>query len=212
MTYAELLQSVATRLNRFDLLTPVPPSSEAVIPSFIQDRVLFYQRALYSPAEQLNYDLTCIPSQNTYMLPPGTQAVHYVRLLQGSIWIPLRRADWYQTILNVDALNPPFITLPYVYATYGQAIRLYPTPAFPYPLELMVDAAVPAPVNDADVNWWTSEAQTLVAEAACADICRAVLNDLPRAEEHEKLAAREHQSLKSFTQRLRGPSQISPYL
>ena len=46
MDYAALQQRVATDLNRPDLLAPVPPSTEALIPSRIQDRIAFFSKAL----------------------------------------------------------------------------------------------------------------------------------------------------------------------
>lgn len=212
MDYTGLQESVATRLNRSDLLTAVLPSTQAIISTIIQDRILYYQRLLYSPSQQQNYDITTIQSQNTYMLPQGTQSITMVRLLLGGIWRPLWRVDWFEDILAVDLPNPPFITLPSYWCTFGQAIRFYPTPNIAYPIELVGTFAIPAPVNPTDINWWTTEAQTLIIEAACADICRLYINDEARANAHQAAANREHDSLKTYTRRLRGPSQARAYL
>jgi hypothetical protein len=216
MTYGELKQQVATRLNRPDLLTAVPPSTVAIIPSMVADRIRFYQKALYAPSETLDYSITCIPGQSIYPFAPypslvNVQSVLNVRLLLG-VWIPLTRAPWYEELLAVDVVNPPFQTLPAYWATYGETLRLYPTPGQPYPLELMVSAAPPEPVNDSATNFWTDKAATLLIEATCADICRLVLNDEARATQHQWATEREAKSLRDYTARLRGPFMIQPHL
>lgn len=212
VTYNELQQRIATRLNRPDLLLPVAPALTAVIPDLVQDRILYYQKALYAPSEVLDYSITTIPSQSIYFLSTGMQALFRVRLLLVNIWIPLTRVDFYSDILMADVLSPPFITLPSYWATYGQTIRLYPTPNLPYPIEIMGNASPPAPVNPNDDDFWTEEAATLIIEAACADICRLVLNDEERANRHQLAVGREQHSLLEWSQRLRGPTQIRPWL
>lgn len=212
MNYGDLQQAVANRLNRPDLLTLVPPATQPVIAAFVQDRILYYQKAAYAPAEQLDYSITCVPSQNTYLLPAGTQAVNYCRLLLSNIWLPLTRADWLTDVLAVDLINPPFVTLPSYYVTIGQSLRLYPAPSAAYPLELLVYAAPPAPAATTDTNFWTNEAQTLIIESACADILNLVVKDDTAAARHYLATAREERSLLEYTQRLHGPSRIRPHL
>lgn len=223
MTYLELKQNIAyQRLNRPDLLTPIPPSPAAIIPTYVLDRIGYYQKACFQPSEQLDYSITAIPGQSTYSLRTypnlkATQNIVKIRLLLNTIWIPLTRVDWYQDILDADVLNPPFQTIPSYWATYNATIRLYPTPNLPYPLELMSNLSPPAPVADTDVNFWTAEvdengAASLIIRSACAEICREFLNDIPRAEQFQFGVAREAQSLFDLTGRMRGPSQTRPYL
>lgn len=219
MNYGDLKQSISTRLNRPDLLTPIPPSTQAIIPTLVQDRILFLQKKLYSPSEQLDYSITCIPHQGIYNLQTSVypslnnvQTIFYVRLLYGSVWRPLTRVDWYTDLLDSDVLQPAFVSLPSYWATYGQTLRLYPQPDNPYPLELTCSTAPPAPVADTDTNFWTDQGQTAVIESVCADICRLVLNDDARATQHEFASQREMHELLTYTQRLRGPARIRPHI
>jgi hypothetical protein len=217
MNYGDLLQNIAMRLNRPDLLAVVPPATQAVIPTFVQDRIAFYQKALYSPSEQLDYSITCIPNQSIYAfenypLLKGVQWIAGVRLLLNNIWIPLSHVDWYSDLLAADVLQPAFVSLPSYWATYGETIRFYPNPDQSYPIELQACLSPPAPVAPTDVSFWTEKAATLIIEAACSDICAAVLNDDERAARHALLTKREADSLQSWTVRLRGASQVRPYL
>ena len=211
MTYADLQQSVATRLNRPDFLAAVPPSTQAVIPTFIQDRILYYQKALYAPSELLDYSITTIQGQSIYVLPLGMQALFRVRFLLGSIWVPLARVERYDDLLQVDVVNPPILTLPSLWATYGQTLRLYPTPVQAYPIEIMGNGAPPAPVLDTDDNFWTEEAATLIIKASAAEICSDVINNPTRAAVFAGGARIEAHSLLEYTQRLRGPTFIQPH-
>lgn len=218
MNYLQLQQQVAAWLNRPDLLVPVAPAITSAIYDFTQDRIFYWQKALYSPSEQLNYDITTIPHQSEYAFNAypglrGLQCVLFVRLLQGTqIWIPLSRVHWYNEILLADVLAPSFVSLPSYWATYGQTLRLYPTPNDNYPLELMCNAGPPAPIADTDDNFWTSDASALIIRSTCAEICAQYLNDLPRAEIFMQSTQREADSLKNYTMRLRGPSYVRPYL
>ena len=219
MTLADLKQSIATRLNRPDLLTPIAPSTQAVIPTFINDRILYLQKKLYSPSEQLDYSIVCIPGQGIYSLQSpiypalnNVQTIFYVRLLYGSVWRPLQRVDWYTDILDSDVLQPAFVSLPSYFSTFGQTLRLYPQPDNAYPLEICGNIAPPAPVKDTDSNFWTDQAQTAVIEAVCCDICRLVLNDDARASQHEFASQREQHELLAYTQRLRGPARVRMWI
>ncbi len=215
MNYGELKQRVSDRLNRPDLLLPIPPNTDplaAPIPQFVQDRILFYQKALYAPSDQLDYSITTIPSQSIYMIPDGQHSITGIRFLLTNIWIPLVRANWYQDILEADVLQPPFITLPAYFAQKGQTIRLYPTPAFALPLEINGNNSPPAPQQDTDENYWTQEAQTLIIEATCADLLRLHINDPAAADQHEAVVTREAHAQVLYTQRLKGPAQIRMHM
>lgn len=207
MNYGQLKAAVQQRLlQRTDL-------SATVIPGFVQDRILYYQKALYAPSEQLDYSVSLITGQSIYPLPVGTQTVLGARfLLGGTIWIPMVRAPWLKDVLAADVLNPPFESVPTYYCPMGQTLRIYPTPVTVYPLELYINASPPAPVLDTDENWWTREAQTLIIEATCADICRLYLNDDEQAMRHDLATAREHAALAGYTMNLKGPGLIRGYM
>ncbi len=225
MNLLALQQRVAGELNRFDLLQPLPPDPFPVIPTYIDDRIGFYQKALFSPSNQLDYSITCIPGQSTYPIPRGLQSIVHVRLLlngmqgtlgSGGVWLPLPRKR-YEYILNNDILSPAFQTLPWCYAQYGDTIRIFATPDNAYPLELMCNESPPAPEAPTDENYWTDDgprgAATLIILSACADICRRVIHDFERADQYQALVtARESPSLQEVSQRLEGPMAVEGYL
>jgi len=217
MTLGELKENIATRLNRPDLLTAVSPSTIAIIPMFVSDRIRYYQKSLWTPSEVLDLSVTTIPSQNTYAFAQypnlvGTQWINNIYLLQGSIWIPLARTDWFSDILEADVLEPPFVSLPSWWSVYGPAFRLYPTPSAPYPLKIECCLSPPEPAADDKSNFWTEEAATCIIEAVCADICRLTLNDDARATAHQWAAQREADSLTQKTRRLRGPATVRAWI
>lgn len=208
MNYQQLQERVANDLNRFDLLTAVPPSTVPVISTMIQDRIAFMSKALFAPSAQLDYTITTIRAQNIYPLPAGMQCLTGIRLMLGSVWIPIARTS-YEAILASDVVNPPFITLPSVFAQRGTTFRLFATPDRNYPLELQSNNSPPPPVDATDFNFWTddgpTEAATLIAAAACAEILRRVINDVPRADQFDALRGREEASLQELAIRLEGP-------
>ena len=216
MNLGELKQQIATRLNRFDLLTAVPPSTIPIIPAMVSDRILFFQRSLYSPSQTTDYSIVCIPGLNQYPLNVypalvNVQSITNIRLLLNNIWIQLRWEPFYSQFLEVDVINPPLQTLPSRWHVRGQMLRIFAAPNQPYPLELTCSAAPPEPATDIDSNWWTLSAATLLIEACCAEICRTTLNDDARSTQHEYAAQRENRSLQDYTRRLRGPLRMRPY-
>jgi hypothetical protein len=222
--YSELKNRIAGELNRFDLLIPIAPNPNAVIPTFVEDRIGYYQKSLFSPSDQLDYSITTVPGQSIYPIPDGMQSLFHVRLMLGGnaglggggIWLPLQRTK-YEYILDNDVISPAFETLPWCYATYGDTIRIFATPDNAYPLELMGNLSPPPPVAETDQNYWTDDgprgAATLVILATCADICRRTIHDFARADQYEALATtRENASLQEIHQRLEGPTILQGYL
>ena len=224
MNYQQLLDRVADELNRYDLLAPLPPAKTAIIPTQVGDRIEFFCKSLFSPSEQLDYSITTIAGQSSYPIPRGLQSIVSVRLLlsgvqqslgAGGVWLPLPRKR-YEYILANDILSPPFRTLPWCFAQFGDTIRIFATPDNAYPLELMANLSPPPPVNPTDENYWTDDgprgAATLIIVSACAEICRRVLHDYERADQYQALVAREEPSLQQVAQRLDGPMEIVGYL
>lgn len=182
----------------------------------MQDRIGAYQKSLFAPSQQLDYSITTVAHQNTYRMPAGMQALIGIRLMMGSIWLPLERVPM-ETILGIDVVNPPIVTLPSLFAQYGMSFRLYATPSQAYPLELMVNNSPPAPVADTDANFWTDTgstgAGTLILLSTCAEICRTTLNDAAKADQFSAMVERrEEPSMQELTQRLAGPLRVEPYI
>lgn len=216
MDYLALQNAVAGDLNRFDLLTPIPPNPAAVIPTKIQDRISYYAKSLFHPSDQLDYSITCVRGQSVYLLPQGMQSLFHVRLQMGGIWLPLQRTR-YEYILDTDVLSPAFLSLPWCFAQYGDTLRLFATPDNPYPLELMGNMSPPPPVAPTDQNFWTDDgpkgAATLIILSTCADICRRTTHDTARADQYEALAtSREAVALQELEGRLDGPVVMQGYL
>ncbi len=213
--YATLKNLVAMELvNRFDLLTPVPPSPLALIPAKIQDRIATYQKSLFLTSEQLDYSVQAIAGRSIYPVPAGTQSILNIRLMLGSIWIPIRRVS-YEYILAQDVINPPFRTIPSDFAQFGDTFRLYPTPDTNYPLELMCNLSPPPPAADNDINFWTmidgTAAGTLILKAACAEICFGAIADPQRGALFAARAKEEEDSLTQRAERMAGPLFIEAY-
>lgn len=214
-TYAELQQKVATDLNRPDLLAAVPPSTVAVIPEKIQSRIAYFSKALFAPSAQLDYSITTVAHQNIYPIPVGMQSLTNVRFMMGSIWLPVLRVS-YEAILAMDVINPPFVSIPSVFAQRGLTFRLFATPDRAYPLELECNLSPPPPVDATDTNFWTNDgpndAGALILAATCEEICRRVINDSQRADQnYAPSRMREEVSLQDWTTRLEGPMQLSGY-
>jgi len=196
------------------LLQPIPPNPVAVIPDKIQDRIAFFSKSLFAPSAQLDYSITTVRAKNIYPLPAGMQNLTGIRLMMGSVWIPIKRTS-YEAILASDVVNPPFITLPSVFAQRGTTFRLFATPDRNYPLELQSNNSPPPPVDATDANFWTDDgptgAATLIAAAACAEILRRVINDMERADQFDAIRGREEASLQELAIRLEGPMTLVPY-
>ena len=218
MNYGQLKETVAIRLgNRFDLLFPVPPATQAVIPYFIGDRIWFYQTQLFGESEQIDYSITTVPHKaiypfDEYVNLAGVQSITNVRLLLNNVWIPLSRPPWYEDVLNADVQQPPFTTLPSYWVTYGRTLRLYPTPNLAYPLELMCNLLPPPPIDDTDENFWTNDAQTLIGAAAAVEICREFIKDDAGAARHAVAMNQARDAMMARDQRLAGPTEIRMHL
>jgi hypothetical protein len=215
LDYAGLQQRVATDLNRPDLLLPVPPSTIAVIPEKIQSRIAYFSKSLFAPSAQLDYSITTVAHQNIYPIPSGMQSLTNVRFMLGSIWLPVIRVP-YELILAVDVINPPFVSIPSMFAQRGLTFRLFATPDRGYPLELECNLSPPPPVTGTDVNFWTNDGPNdggnLIVPATCEEICRRVLNDIPRADQYMVARIREETALQDMALRMEQPLQMQGYL
>lgn len=210
MTYEELKDQVAFRLNREG-----DSRISQAISQFATDRIRYFQTKLYWPSEEITTSaVTLVAGQASYALtddPLQIQKILLVRILLGSSWIPMTRADSFEELLTWDATSPSIQSVPAYWALLGNNFRVYPAPNQVYSIQLTVQSRFAEPASDATENFWTTDAATLIIESVCADICLLFLNDEPRALRHAAAAKREKQMLDNQSMTLLGPLTVRPY-
>lgn len=211
-TWADLINQVSFRLNRTDL-------PDAFVRMMLSERVDFWGPQVLFPSEVVNTDIITNPGQQFYSLPRGTQKVHYIRVLFGSVWIPVRIADHYDDILYSDPLQPPFTSLPVTLASIlGTQIRLFPTPNGNYPVELTMEQTIVEPTQDTDdSNFWVTDGRMLLINDTCKEICAEYLDielgpNSPRVQVFEKNAQEALSQLMSRSHALSTPSLMKQWL
>lgn len=202
LTYAQVKSAIADRLNRDDLTT--------VIADFAADRIEYYQKECFYAGRVLNGSISTVVGTKNYSFPTGWEQVVTIRILNGSTWIELIQKS-YDELQEMDSLQPSVQSLPAYWAPFADQFYVFPAPNAIYSLELTMDLP-PNPPADAASNFWTGDAQTLVIEGTCAEICATYLNDPVREARHRPLEERELISLSSKTIRARGGIRTRPYL
>lgn len=166
MTWGDFLASIPFRLNRDDL-----PAE--FVEGMAKEQITLYGPQLFTPSEIIDYSITTSPGVFNYPLPAGFQALNFVRVLQGGIWIPVAPAQSINDILLVDAVQPNFQSLPVsLYRVYGKQIRLFPCPFGALPVELTMMGTVPGPTSpDDSTNFWVNDGNVFLRAATCLAIC-----------------------------------------
>lgn len=171
LTWQGFLSSIPLRLNRDDL-------SQEFVEEMANEQITLFGPQLFVPSEITDFSIVTEPGQNVYKLAAGVQKVTYVRVLFNGIWVPVPQADTYQSILNVDQIQPPFTSPPLsLWRVYGNQIRFFPTANAQYPIELTEIATVPGPTDPADSgNFWTNDGNVFLRAATCLAICQEYLD------------------------------------
>jgi len=185
-TYLDLQNEVASRLIRTDL------SNE--IKTHIQERCLHYGKEFFYSAEIVDNSITTVGGQRYYPLPIRWADVRSVQVLSG-VWIPMTRRPHLE-INSSDNLVNALQTLPSVWCMHGGALRIWPCGPG-YNLQLNMNTSPAPPVNNADDNFWTEDAQTLIIAATCEQICSQVISDPVREEKFKTVRIDEERSLAS---------------
>jgi len=193
LTYFDLQGQVATRLVRTDL--------DVEIRQAIQERILHYSKEFFYSAEEVNTSITTVGGQRYYPLPIRWADVRSVQVLSG-VWVPMTRRPHLE-INSSDNLANALQTLPSVWCLHGGQLRLWPCGPN-YLLQLNMFTSPAAPVDNADVTFWSTDAQTLIIASTCEEICRQLINDPVREEKFKLVRQDEERSLGSKTIREMG--------
>jgi hypothetical protein len=212
ITWSQLLDRIASRINRDDLA--------AAIREIAEERVHYYASEVFYSANVYDRSITTVKGTKFYDLPSGWQDCNSIRVLQGTpttgIWLTLTGKD-YEYLNNLDNLEPPVQSVPAYWALYNnpatgnRAFRLFPTPGTTYNVELTLDKPPDVPQDNA-TNFWCDDAMNLILYATAAEIFRVHISNPVRAQEFADAEARERLSMGAKTIRARGGIQIRPYL
>jgi hypothetical protein len=218
LTYLQLRQRIVGELNRDDLDTE-PLTDASVVHQFVKDRVNHYSKEFFYNAQFVDTSKSTTIGSAWVDLPGGWQDVNFVRLLQGSIWLPIGSGTQvpYQEVLESDNLSPSQPGMPDMFALYqnpstgNMAMRFYCVPDAVYQLELTMDKPPDAPVTDAEVSFWTTDAQTLISESVCEELCKRRINRPLKAEQHRVSKEEAEASMTSKSIRNRGGIQVKSW-
>lgn len=184
-TYGELLQAITLDLQRPDLTDAAQDFSQKII--FTLQRVFFYD----SPRTVL---LNMVQGQPTVPMPDNLIDLDMVRLNYQSVWQPLREVE-YVDILRWDVNIPSTQSVPTDWAPFAETVRFFPVPNANYQVEFTGPGKIDAPELEDDINFWTTDAFTLVRHMTTAQIRLIRLRDPAGAEQDLVAAERERLSL-----------------
>lgn len=202
LTYAQLIARVTENLNRDDL--------DTVARTFIQERIEHYGKEYFYSAENLDNSITTSAGTRYYALPSRWAAVNAVRALVGSQWVDLEKVS-NDELDEIDVLNAPLQSQPAFWCLFSGQLRVFPCGPN-YNLELTMDRSPAPPVADADVTFWSTDAQLLIISSSCEAICNDYLNDPVRADKHKSRRIDAENSLNSKSIKAKGGIRFQPYL
>ena len=161
-TYGELKAQVVADLDRDDL------TDYAI--SMINDRISHYQKDFYYDTPVTDTSVFTNTTDVFYKIPDAVLNVDFVRLNYSSVWQWLPEVQ-YEMLLHADVNIPSTPAVPTCWARFGELIRLgVGRPDNVYQLELTGDGRILAPSADADSNFWTNAAFSLIRYATLAQI------------------------------------------
>jgi hypothetical protein len=201
LTYGQLKSEVARRLIRTDLTTDIA--------SHVQERIEYYGKEFFYSSEYDDTSIITSPGTRYYALPVRWADVRYIQLLNG-VWIPMKRKDVIAIEME-DSLEPPLQSIPTDWCLQGGMLRVWPCGG-PYKLSLTMNRTPAPPVNDADVTFWSTDAQSLIISAACEKICQLLVNNPVREAEFRNERIDQERSLGSKSIREMGGVKIKGYL
>lgn len=197
LTYVQLVNQVTGRLKRDDL--------DTIAREAIQDRIEYYGKEFFYSSEIVDTSITTVAGTRLYNLPARWEQVNRVQVLNG-VWVPVHRMP--HTVINAeDNLATPLPGLPFHWCLYGGQIRIWPCGGG-YNLQLSMNQSPAAPVNDSDVTFWSTDAQSLIINASCELICQEHINDPVRAGSYKTRRIDDENSLNSKTIRAMGGIQV----
>lgn len=127
------------------------------------------------------------------------------------IWLSLDKVNYY-SILDVDTLAPSTVAQPSMWGQFNTQFRLYPCPDQAYPLECTGDQSIPAPILDADTNFWTQDAADLTIYATCAEVAELYTKDFDAAARFRAAEQREYKRILKTTFNIGDPMIIKSHL
>jgi hypothetical protein len=206
LTYAELRSTIANRLNRDDL------SSE--IATVVQEVIEDYSKELFYPSETEDTTAVLLTTTNTRIyslasITPRWQNIKEVHVFSGN-WILLTK-KLNDEMNEMDVNSPALSSLPSYWCIFGGSLRIFPCGPG-YNLRLTLNKGPAAPVADADVTFWSTDAQTLIIAAACERLANEYLKDPERTALHRGLRQTQEIAMNSKTIRLMGGMRFKGYL
>lgn len=210
LTYLQVKQRIAARLNRDDLEPDA--AGVTIISDTIVDLIDYYKSECFYDGQVRNETITTVPGQAVYPLPAGWEEVESVSLLQGSMWLNVSR-ETFDYVNSLDYQEPSIRLLPLYWCQRGDYLLFGPGVADgAYLLQLAMNIPSEPPAADIGSNWWTGDGRMLLINGACAEISETYLNDPVRAGRYRGIEARELARLQAKTTRARGGITIAPYL
>ena len=176
---------------------------------FIQAACEFYRNDPYFQQDK-TAETTAILGQAYYNVPSGyVEMRQFLAVDAGQKYIVYERT--FETLLALDSnVTAPTTGAPVYWAPFesqpasqaapdtnpavgedqvgGDQIRIFPRPDFAYPLQFDFIYAIPAPVNDSDTSFWTTDAKEMIRSMA-KYLLRMELNYQPALAAQDKAIA-----------------------
>lgn len=206
-TYADLQARIARELHRTDLTSDIQSAIKSAIDFYASQRFHWNEKrwSLTTIAGTKFYGQST-PSPGT--LPSDILEIDSITVTANARIYQLDRMT-YIDMDAIDAGTTPLAGYPRLWSWYGGQLRLYPTPNSSYVLNLSGQYQLPALSNDADTNFWTTEAEGLIRCRAKRELYAHLLLDDPNAIRMDALSKEALRSLKAQANKLIASGRIS---
>lgn len=201
LTYLELINEIANRLDRDD--------QNSNIRKIINDRIEHYGKNFFYSSEIVDESIVTTAGTRFYALPLRWAAVTNVQCFNG-VWIPMHKR-MHDVINGEDNLQNALQSLPFHWCLFGGQLRIWPCGAG-YRLQLTMNQTPAAPVDDSDITFWSTDAQSLMINATAELICKFHIHDPVRAQDYKDLRIVDERELGSKSIRASGGVKFQPWL
>ncbi len=194
-TLAEMRARIMDELQRTDL--------SGQINNAITEAADYFRRDSFFRNDAFDTSTTTVAGTNVYMAPADVAEIRQLAITVNHTKYPLKLRSWeYINAEDSNTLNPvagPSVEYAVILQSSGMAIRLFPTPDGAYQLQYDYVQIVPAPVHDADSNFWTLEGREMVRAYAKYLLRMTLLNDPQSAQIDKEIADQYFRKLKQET-------------
>jgi hypothetical protein len=201
---ATLKTQIASDLRRSNLTTEIATAILDAIQDHGAERFYFNDTA--------RYDFNTVNGTDVYAITAQAPIQEFVKIdlirAQLGSWYDVKEENYNE----IERLySTPSSGQPFLYAVFGNSLRLFPLPNAVYPIRVFGHYRLIPLTADTQSNSWTTEAKNLIRYSVLKRLFMTPIRDATQAQYFEAAEVRELEYLRRETERRARKGRMEPY-